>query len=153
MCFFVLFLTLFFFLAICRVGRVMVLQLSSTSWHRALQFRGSSGSLTPSRWQIYCSPFFPHLTKRCCLCLGHWNNHNCKWIAVNQFVFLQSFNFLHDMPSDKYLIINSLVIDFCLPPPGLCAATSEEGLSQQWCQRFHRFKHLLWGWLQQYRGG
>ena len=40
-----------------------------------------------------------------------------------------------------------------LLPPGLCSPAPEEGLSQQWCQRFYWFKHLLWGWFQQYRGG
>lgn len=47
-----------------RVGRVMVHQRSSTSWHRAPPSRGSSGSSTLCPWQTSSSLFFPRPTKR-----------------------------------------------------------------------------------------
>lgn len=97
----------------CRVGQVMVHQLSSTSWHRAPQFREFNGLLTLSRWQIYCSLFFPRPTKRCSLymfmqlklsrlqvnccllnCLGVFFSNFCCSVRISFFTWVNSYNYL-----------------------------------------------------------
>ena len=70
-------------LSTCRVGRVMVHQLSWTSWHRALQSRESSGSLTLCPLQIYCSLFSLRPTKR--------YNHNIMQLKFVQLHFYHQF--------------------------------------------------------------
>lgn len=100
----------------CRVGQVMVHQLSSTSWHRAPQFREFNGLLTLSHWQIYCSLSFPRPTKRCSLYMFmqlklSWLQMNCCLLLCNCFVFFAKFcysvriSYFKWVNSYKYLII------------------------------------------------